>query len=82
MDYRPVPLLYERPSLDESLAGSRAFLASLDARRSVRRFSSEPVPWVNPSLDTRLTEAKSPARRVVGAAAPKPRTPSNWRDAT
>jgi iodotyrosine deiodinase len=45
MDYRPVPLLYERPSLDESLAASRAFLASLDARRSVRRFSSEPVPW-------------------------------------
>jgi iodotyrosine deiodinase len=45
MDYRPVPLLYERPSLDESLAGSRAFLASLDVRRSVRRFSSEPVPW-------------------------------------
>jgi nitroreductase len=45
MDYRPVPLLYERPSRDESLAGSRAFLASLDARRSVRRFSSEPVPW-------------------------------------
>jgi nitroreductase len=45
MDYRPVPLLYERPSLDESLARSRAFLASLDARRSVRRFSSHPVPW-------------------------------------
>ena len=45
MDYRPVPLLYERPSLDESLAQSRAFLASLDARRSVRRFSSEAVPW-------------------------------------
>ncbi len=44
MDYRPVPLLYERPSLDESLAASRAFLASLDARRSVRRFSSEAVP--------------------------------------
>ena len=45
MDYRPVPLLYERPSLDESLAASRAFLASLDARRSVRRFSSDAVPW-------------------------------------
>ena len=45
MDYQLVPLPYERPSLDESLARSRAFLASLDARRSVRRFSTEPVPW-------------------------------------
>jgi iodotyrosine deiodinase len=45
MDYRPISLPYERPSLDESLARSRAFLASLDARRSVRRFSTEPVPW-------------------------------------
>jgi iodotyrosine deiodinase len=45
MDYQPIPLPYERPSLDESLARSRAFLASLDARRSVRRFSTEPVPW-------------------------------------
>jgi iodotyrosine deiodinase len=44
-EYRPVPLEYERPSLEDSLVASRAFLASLQARRSVRRFSPEPVPW-------------------------------------
>ncbi|HEX6702859.1 MAG TPA: nitroreductase family protein [Gaiellaceae bacterium] len=44
-EYSPVPLAYERPSLEEALAASRAFLASMQARRSVRRFSSEPVPW-------------------------------------
>jgi nitroreductase len=43
-DYRPA-VAYERPSLEESLAGSRAFLASMQARRSVRKFSPEPVPW-------------------------------------
>src|SRR5205809_7166922 len=44
-DYRPVPLVYERPSLEDALVASRAFLASMQARRSVRRFSTEPVPW-------------------------------------
>jgi iodotyrosine deiodinase len=44
-EYRPVPLAYERPSPEEALVASRAFLASMQARRSVRRFSSEPVPW-------------------------------------
>jgi len=44
-DYRPVPLVYERPSPEEALARSREFAELMDARRSVRRFSSEPVPW-------------------------------------
>ena len=43
-DYRPVPLAYERPTEDAALESSRAFLAILEARRSVRRFSPEPVP--------------------------------------
>src|ERR671935_1115085 len=44
MAYRPVPLSYERPTPEESLDGSRGFLHLLEARRSIRRFSSEPVP--------------------------------------
>src|SRR5437763_7109668 len=42
--YRPVPLEYDRPSPEEALERSRAFLRSLEARRSIRRFSPEPVP--------------------------------------
>ena len=45
MEYRPVPLVYERPAPEEALARSRAFLATMQARRSIRQFSSEPVPW-------------------------------------
>ncbi len=45
MEYQPVPLQYERPSADASLKGSRTFLELLQARRSIRRFSSEPFPW-------------------------------------
>jgi iodotyrosine deiodinase len=44
-EYRPVPLVYERPSAEDALTASRAFLDSMRARRSVRRFSPEPVPW-------------------------------------
>src|SRR5919201_6118498 len=43
-EYRPVPLEYERPAENAALESSRAFLAMLEARRSIRRFSSEPVP--------------------------------------
>jgi nitroreductase len=43
--YRPVPLQYERPSAEEALERSRAFLELMEARRSVRFFSSDPVPW-------------------------------------
>jgi iodotyrosine deiodinase len=44
MAYRPVPLTYERPAPEESLEAARAFLRLLQARRSIRRFSPEPVP--------------------------------------
>jgi len=44
-EYRPVPLVYERPDDDDALERSRAFLESMQARRSIRRFSDEPVPW-------------------------------------
>jgi iodotyrosine deiodinase len=44
-EYRPVPLVYDRPSAEDALIASRAFLDSMRARRSVRRFSPEPVPW-------------------------------------
>ena len=45
MDYRPVPLAYQRLAADEALARSRAFLDLMRRRRSVRMFSREPVPW-------------------------------------
>src|ERR671938_961463 len=44
MSYRPVPLAYERPTEEEALERSRDFLRSLEARRSIRRFSTKPVP--------------------------------------
>jgi iodotyrosine deiodinase len=44
-DYRPVPLVHERLPDDVALERSREFLALLQARRSIRRFSNEPVPW-------------------------------------
>ena len=44
MAYRPVPLAYERPTEEEALERSRDFLRSLEARRSIRRFSTKPVP--------------------------------------
>ena len=44
-EYRPVPLVYERPSVPVSLERSAGFRELMEARRSVRRFSPEPVPW-------------------------------------
>ncbi len=43
--YRPVPLLHERLDPAEALRRSRELLDCLQARRSVRAFSTEPVPW-------------------------------------
>jgi len=43
-DYPFVPLEYQRLDPHEMLARSRAFLADMQARRSVRHFSNEPVP--------------------------------------
>jgi nitroreductase len=44
-DYRPAPLVYERPPVGVSLERSEDFLELMQARRSIRRFSSEPVAW-------------------------------------
>jgi iodotyrosine deiodinase len=43
-EYRPIPLVFERLTSEESLARSRAFLELMGRRRSVRHFSREPVP--------------------------------------
>ena len=42
-EYRPVPLVYDRPSADDSLESSREFLELMQARRSIRQFSPAPV---------------------------------------
>jgi nitroreductase len=43
-EYRPEPYAPERLSPDEAAARARAFLELMRTRRSVRHFSSEPVP--------------------------------------
>jgi iodotyrosine deiodinase len=43
-EYRPVPLSFERLTPTESTARSQAFVQLMSQRRSVRRFSREPVP--------------------------------------
>jgi iodotyrosine deiodinase len=44
-DYRPVPLEFERLVADEMHNRSQEFLELMRARRSVRFFSDEPVPY-------------------------------------
>ena len=53
--YSPVPLDWQRLDAREALARSRAFLATMEARRSVRLFSPEPVP--RELIDNALTVA-------------------------
>ena len=50
-------LKYERPDTDEALQHSRAFLASMRRRRSVRAFSTDPVPFelIENAIATALT---------------------------
>jgi iodotyrosine deiodinase len=43
-NYMPTPLQFERLPEEEALKRSREFLARVSERRSVRHFSSEPVP--------------------------------------
>jgi iodotyrosine deiodinase len=43
--YTPIPLEFERLSLDEQFARAREFLERMGTRRSVREFSREPVPF-------------------------------------
>lgn len=44
IEYSPVPLAHERLDAAHALERSRSFLELLRARRSVRQFSTEPVP--------------------------------------
>ena len=43
--YLTVPLNFQRLPVEESLTRSTAFLATMRQRRSVRQFSSDPVPF-------------------------------------
>lgn len=43
--YAPQALQFTRFEAEEALRRSRAFLELMDTRRSVRHFSTEPVPW-------------------------------------
>lgn len=45
LDYVPAPLEYDRPSTVQSVSASRVFLALMRRRRSVRSFSTDPVPF-------------------------------------
>lgn len=53
--YSPVPLEWDRLDPEEALARSREFVATMEARRSVRLFSPEPVP--RELIDNALTIA-------------------------
>lgn len=53
--YSPVPLNWERLDPEDAAARSRAFLETMEARRSVRLFSPEPVP--RELIDNALTVA-------------------------
>ena len=44
-EYHPVALKWERLDPEEALERSRAYLETMRARRSVRFFSSDPVPY-------------------------------------
>ena len=43
--YKPVPHEYARMSEDEQLTASRHFLATMAKRRTIRDYSSDPVPY-------------------------------------
>ncbi len=43
--YQPVPFQYTRMSEEEQLAASRRFLDTMARRRTIREYSSEPVPF-------------------------------------
>ena len=53
--YTPVPLDFERLDPKDALARSREFTTTMEARRSVRLFSAEPVP--RELIDNALTVA-------------------------
>ena len=43
--YRPVPLEFAHVEEEDAVARSQEFLDLMLRRRSVRHFSSQPVPW-------------------------------------
>jgi iodotyrosine deiodinase len=43
--HRPVPLVYTRPIEAEARVASRRFLEAMSPRRSIRDFSTDPVPY-------------------------------------
>jgi nitroreductase len=43
-DYRPIPYARERVPYEDALAASESFLRLMRGRRSIRHFSTEPVP--------------------------------------
>jgi len=55
--YRPVPLKFDRLPVDEQRRRAREFLARLATRRTVRHFSSEPVP--DEAIDAAIAAAAS-----------------------
>src|SRR5205085_10055564 len=66
--YRPIPLEFERLSPEVQLRRSTEFLEWMQRRRSVRRFSTEPVEW----------ELVENAVRVAGTA-PSGANQQPWR---
>jgi nitroreductase len=42
--YRPVPLAFERLPVPEMISRARTYAAAMQKRRTVREFSSEPIP--------------------------------------
>jgi iodotyrosine deiodinase len=54
--YEPIPLEFSRLDADEALRRSGEFLELMQTRRSVRHFSSEPVPWE--LIESALLKAK------------------------
>jgi iodotyrosine deiodinase len=86
--YPFVPLRFERWSEDEALRRSRVFLASMRARRTIRAFSTEPVPFelIENAIATAATApsgANQQPWRFVVVRDPnlKRRFPDEWRSA-
>jgi len=45
MEYKPLPLVFERLTPEEQAQHSQQFLERMQTRRTVREFSTEPVPF-------------------------------------
>ena len=76
--YEFVPLAYERPTPETMLSRARGLREELTGRRSVRHFSSEPVP------EGVIEECIRAAGLAPSGANRQPwnRGDGNWRDTT